>query len=391
MPHLRKRATNTVLANDPRAITVILPTYNEADNIVGLIGSIFAVAATSAYPFKVLIVDDNSPDGTAEIVRGLQKVNPDIELLMGKKEGLGRAYLRGFRYVIEHMETDVVVMMDADYSHDPNAIPRMVEKIDEGADYVIGSRYVADASIPGNWPILRILNSRIANFVATNFAGIDSQVRDISGGFKAINMRALRQIPLDKIVTRGYGFQMHLLYEFQKCGYKIVEVPTTFRERKLGSSKMSLNDILGFLKCAYGLNPNSPVRTLTRFLFVGIVGASVNLSVLFLLNQYTLLHDVWSSAIATETSIIFNFFLHTLFTFRGLELRRWGFRETLNKLVTYNIASAGTVALTVAVFSTLNLYMGVHYLTAQFLAIGVAFLLNYWMSSTVIWKKHATT
>jgi dolichol-phosphate mannosyltransferase len=380
-----------MLFNSSKKVTIILPTYNEAKNVVGLIGSIFAVAATGRHAFKVLIVDDNSPDGTAEVVRELQKSNPDIELLMGKKEGLGRAYLRGFRYVIEHMETDVVVMMDADYSHDPNAIPRMVEKVGEGADYVIGSRYVADASIPGNWPLLRILNSRVANFVATNVAGIDAQVRDISGGFKAINMEALKRIELDKIVTRGYGFQMHLLYEFQKCGYKIVEVPTTFRERKMGSSKMSLNDILGFLRCAYGLNPNSPVRTLTRFLFVGIAGAFVNLSALYLLSQYASAPGVWNSALATEISIIFNFFLHTLFTFREPELRQGGLGKTLNKLLTYNVASAGTAILTVTVFGLLNVYMGVHYLTAQFSAIGVAFLLNYWMSSKVIWKKHATT
>jgi dolichol-phosphate mannosyltransferase len=380
-----------MLFNSSKKVTIILPTYNEAKNVVGLIGSIFAVAATGGHAFKVLIVDDNSPDGTAEVVRELQKSNPDIELLMGKKEGLGRAYLRGFRYVIDHMETDVVVMMDADYSHDPNAIPRMVEKVGEGADYVIGSRYVADASIPGNWPLLRILNSRVANFVATNVAGIDAQVRDISGGFKAIKMEALKCIELDKIVTRGYGFQMHLLYEFQKCGYKIVEVPTTFRERKMGNSKMSLNDILGFLRCAYGLNPNSPVRTLTRFLSVGIAGAFVNLIALYLLSQYAPAPSVWNSALATEVSIVFNFFMHTLFTFRETELRQRGFGKTLHKLLTYNVASAGTAVLTVAVFSLLNVYMGVYYLTAQLSAIGIAFLLNYWMSSKVIWKKHATT
>lgn len=374
-----------------KTVTVVLPTYNEADNIVGLVRSILAVAAATTYDFKVLVVDDNSPDGTAEVVRGLQRANPNIELLMGKKEGLGRAYLRGFRHVIAHMETDAVVMMDADYSHDPNALPRMLKKVEEGVDYVIGSRYVADASIPGNWPVLRILNSRVANFVATRFAGIDSRVRDISGGFKAISMQALKQIDIDKISTRGYGFQMHLLYEFQANGYEVAEVPTTFRERKLGSSKMSLADILGFLRCAYGLNPHSPVRTLTRFLQVGIAGAFINLAVLFVLTRLLPTHTVWNSAAATELSIVFNFFLHSLFTFQNLRSGVWSFRTTLRRLFAYNVASAGTAVLTTAVFGALHLLFGVHYLSAQVVAIGAAFLLNYWLSSAVIWKKHATT
>lgn len=380
-----------------KKVNIILPTYNESANIARLIERLFMVEKqeNSNYQFDILVVDDNSPDGTGDIVTQIKNTNSRVHLIKGVKAGLGKAYVRGFKYSLKHLKPDVVVMMDADFSHNPDSLPKMLRAINKGGDYVIGSRYTSGGSIPGDWPLLRILNSRAANFVAHKVGGVDAKIKDSTGGFKAIKASALRSIKFAKFNTNGYAFQMRLLNEFAKMKFKIIEVPIVFSDRQFGYSKLRLADIIEFFKCAYGLNPDSPFKQLLRFAGVGISGIFVNLMVLFLLKNYTDIGLIASSAAAIEVSIITNFLLHSFFTFKNdrefsLATKNEEFKETdlwHLKFIKFNIAVLGIAGLTLANFALLNQVFGIYYLLAQSLAIGISFFVNYWFSKKYVWSQ----
>ncbi len=378
-------------------ITVILPTYNEAGNIRSMLHALFARMASNHLDANVLVVDDTSPDGTGKIVEQEMLSQGRLHLLSGNKEGLGKAYMRGFEYALHTFSPDIIVMMDSDFSHDPSSIPALVAEIDKGADYVIGSRYTPGGAIPGDWPLKRIINSRIANFVAKTVGGIDPEVKDISGGFKAIRASKLEDVDWEGIETSGYAFQMHLLHTFMANDAVIKEVPITFVDRRMGQSKLRLGDILEFISVAYGLNPQSPLRQLMRFMAVGASGIIVNLGVLALLVNHTPLPIIVASAIAIEISILTNFLLHNRFTFQEVIEAEEGSvasrvrrsqtsRDFVGKLITFNVTSLGTAAMSLVIFALLHGLVGMYYLAAQFIGIISAFTLNYQISSRVIWK-----
>lgn len=379
-------------------ILVILPTYNEAGNILRMLDTLFAGLKEHGLNADVLVVDDSSPDGTGNIVKEKMATRKELHLLSGKKKGLGKAYMRGFDYALGKIKPDIIVMMDSDFSHDPKAIPSLVAEIDNGADYVIGSRYTEGGAIPGDWPLRRIVNSRVANFVAKSVGGIHPDVKDVSGGFKAIRASKLECVDWQSIRTNGYAFQMHLLYTFMKDGAVVREVPITFGDRRAGSSKLRSGDIFEFIRVAYGLNPQSPVRQLTRFLAVGGSGIIVNLGVLALLANTTKISLFIASSIAIEISILTNFLLHNSFTFQDTIEAKAGTvashvmlsqssRDFLRKLVKFNVASLGTATLSLSIFAIFHGFFGVYYLLAQLVGIVAAFFLNYQISSRVIWKQ----
>ena len=231
-------------------IVVVLPTYNERENIGRLIPELFKQAANFRnHQLEILVVDDNSPDGTGEEVKKLielQSNKDKIHLLAGKKQGLGAAYIRGFKYALDKLKADVVVEMDADFSHRPDQLPLLVREIDKGADFVIGSRYVRGGKLPKNWNFFRKANSRWGNRFARYLAGIDG-VRDCTSGFRAIKKEVLEKIDLDKLKVRGYSFQMNLLYKAFILGAKIKEVPIDFQERGWGHTKLGPADIAEFI------------------------------------------------------------------------------------------------------------------------------------------------
>ncbi len=210
---------------------VIIPTYNEKENIKGIIEAVLKVTPKS----HILIVDDNSPDGTGEIVKGLMKQDERIHLLQReKKMGLGTAYVAGFKYAIEK-NYDCVVQMDADFSHNPNDIPRLFKEIGE-YDLVIGSRYKDGISVV-NWPLSRLFLSYFANVYARVITGVP--IRDLTGGFKCIKVDVLKAIDLDSVKADGYGFQIEINFLAYINGFKIKEVPIIFIDRRAGYSKMS--------------------------------------------------------------------------------------------------------------------------------------------------------
>jgi dolichol-phosphate mannosyltransferase len=219
-------------------IWIIVPTYNERENV----GPITDAILGSVPEAHVLIVDDGSPDGTGELADEMAAKNPAIAVLhRTQKQGLGKAYVAAFKYLLTQ-DADVIVQMDADFSHPVRFLPALLEPLTSGrADLVLGSRYVKGGHIP-RWNIIRRFVSRGGSL----FAGIVLLMpyRDLTGGFKAWRCTALQQIDLDKLHAGGYAFQIETTFQARLAGARIAEVPITFEERRLGTSKMSMNIFL---------------------------------------------------------------------------------------------------------------------------------------------------
>lgn len=216
-----------------KKVLVIIPTYNESENILNLIPEVLKYS-DSNYLWNVLVVDDNSPDGTASMVENLK--DPNVHLIKReKKMGLGTAYVRGFRFAIEK-SFDFVFEMDADFSHDPKYLPEFVKLIEEGNDLVVGSRYINGISVV-NWPIGRLFLSYYANIYTRIVTGL--KVKDTTAGFMCYRVSSLSQIDLDKVKSNGYSFQIEMKFKLYKKGFKIAETPILFIDRRAGSSKMS--------------------------------------------------------------------------------------------------------------------------------------------------------
>ena len=217
---------------------IIIPTYNECENIEAMVAKVFSLAGD----YSLLVVDDGSPDGTAEIVRGLMQSYPE-RLFMIEREGklgLGTAYIAGFRWALER-GYEAIYEMDCDFSHDPDDLLRLTAELEAGADVAIGSRYVSGVNVV-NWPMRRLLLS----FFASRYVKCVTRmpVRDATAGFVGYRAEVLRTIDLNGVRMHGYGFQIEMKYTAWKLGFKIKEVSIIFRDRTAGTSKMS-GSILG--------------------------------------------------------------------------------------------------------------------------------------------------
>jgi dolichol-phosphate mannosyltransferase len=214
---------------------VCLPTYNELENLERM------VDALADKGVSVLVVDDNSPDGTGELADRLAARNGHVEVLhRPRKEGLGPAYLAGFERALADPEVELVLEMDADFSHDPADVPRLVAAA-AGADLVLGSRYVDGGSI-GSWGAVRRFVSAGGSWYARVLLGVP--VQDLTGGFKCFHRRVLETLDLGAIDSRGYAFQIETTYRALRAGFRVVEVPITFVDREHGGSKMSRSIVL---------------------------------------------------------------------------------------------------------------------------------------------------
>ena len=213
---------------------VIIPTYNERENIENIIRAVFALEKV----FHILIIEDGSPDGTANIVKTLQQEFPERLFMIERKGklGLGTAYIVGFKWSLEH-NYEYIFEMDADFSHNPADLPRLYKACaEEGADVSIGSRYVSGVNVV-NWPMGRVLMSYFASKYLRLITGLP--IHDTTAGFKCYRREVLQTIDLDGIRFKGYAFQIEMKFTAYKCGFKIVEVPVIFINRELGTSKMN--------------------------------------------------------------------------------------------------------------------------------------------------------
>ncbi len=219
----------------PESVTVVLPTYNESENLADI------AAAITAHGYKLLVVDDASPDGTGPLADQLAASNPRMSVLhRDRKEGLGPAYAAGFNEALD-AGADVLIEMDADFSHDPADLPKLVEAVGGGADLAIGSRYVPGGDTEG-WPAIRRWVSKLGNLYAKTMLGVPAN--DITAGFRAFRASSLRRLPYESAQASGYGFQVEMAWRAHEEGMTITEVPIVFRDRERGTSKMGLSIVI---------------------------------------------------------------------------------------------------------------------------------------------------
>jgi dolichol-phosphate mannosyltransferase len=212
---------------------VCLPTYNERENLERMVRALGEVLSAGG---SVLVIDDNSPDGTGALADELAAELPFVDVLhRPRKDGLGPAYIAGFRAALAS-GADLVLELDCDFSHSPQDVPRLIAAA-EAADLVLGSRYVQGGGVEGDWGVARRLVSRGGSLYASLLLGV--RVRDLTGGFKCFHRRVLETIDLDRVGSRGYAFQIELTYRAVRAGFEIVEVPIRFVDREAGHSKMS--------------------------------------------------------------------------------------------------------------------------------------------------------
>jgi len=212
-------------------ILIIIPTYNELENLPKLLPEVFSKNEA----IDVLIVDDNSPDGTDTFIENEMKTNNHLHLIKrSSKQGLGTAYITGFKYALQH-DYQIIFEMDADFSHDPNEIPRFLDEI-QNSDVVLGSRYITGVNVI-NWPMRRLLLSWFANLYTRVITGMP--VHDATGGYKCFRSEVLQAIDLDQVKSNGYAFQIEMNFKAWKKGFRLIEIPIIFVDRVKGKSKMS--------------------------------------------------------------------------------------------------------------------------------------------------------
>lgn len=356
-------------------IVLVIPTFNERGNIGRLIDELEQILSSINHDFQILVVDDGSPDGTADVVRDRQGKWSNVRLLEGRKYGLGAAYIRGMTYAMDHLHADVVFEMDADFSHNPSDVPRLLDVLERGADFVIGSRYVPGGSTPREWALHRRVSSRLGNVVARYLAGIPA-VRDCTAGFRVIRANVLRRIDLQRFDVQGYAFQIALLHAAVMAGSKVVELPVDFRERTVGESKLGMRDIIEFFRSALWIRFQSS-QVFIKFCVTGATGVGVNLGIFSALlsvgvNKYL------ASPVAIECSIVSNFLLNNYWTFRHRRLRG----PVPARGLRFNVVSILSLAISYFVFVGLSrAYPAAPPQIDQLIGVIPATLVNYFLNA----------
>lgn len=318
---------------DPR-VWVCVPTYNESENVRPFVGRVLRAFEEAGIDGVVLVIDDASPDGTGRIAGELAAADARVRVLhRARKEGIGPAYRDGFRVALAG-GADLVVEMDCDFSHDPAALPSLVAAA-AGADLVLGSRYVRGGRIE-RWGPLRRAISRGGCLYAQAVLGVP--VRDLTGGFKCFRRRVLETLPLDEVTSAGYGFQVEMTYRALIAGFRVVEVPITFTERSVGTSKMSGGIVAEaalkvprlrrlrrgapgagrglFAVPRLGEKTRDDWMQAVRFCVVGVSGYAVNLAVFAALFDLAGVHHLAAAVAAFAVAVTNNFLLNKYWTFR---------------------------------------------------------------------------
>ncbi len=370
-----------------RKALIVIPTYNEKGNIKSLIEEVFSVTKNlEIWSIEILIVDSHSPDGTAKIIKEIQKKYKEkIHLLETEKEGLGKAYFKGFEYALEKIKPYVIFEMDADWSHLPKYIPEFLKKIEEGADFVIGSRYTKGGSIPKNWGLDRKFFSILGNQVI-RWGFMKPKITDWTSGYRAIKSWIIKDNLPSMKNRSGYVFQVAMLDKAIKKGAVIKQVPIHFKNRKEGESKIN--------SLKYSIQTFSYVLThssFIKFVIVGFIGFIIDFSISFLLiekanfpkNKYWL-----ANTISGEIAIVSNFILNNFWSFSHKKIDNNLFTY-LTKFLKFNLISAGSViiqSLGVQIFTNI---IGPQYWIAYKIGIIMFVIIpySYVLYNKFIWKK----
>ena len=364
-----------------RAI-VVLPTYNESGNIQSLVESIFTNAETiKGWDIGVLVVDSTSPDGTADIIRAIQKNNPNIFLLVTGKNGLGKAYLDGFDYAIRKLQADVVFEMDADLSHDPKDMGKFLSAIEKGADMVIGTRYSKGGSIPANWGLHRKILSISANLIV-RLGFMNLKQTEWTNGYRAIKKWVVQKLTPEMSNYTGYVFQVAFLDKAFKNGARVSEVPVHFVDRAEGVSKISAPQYV-FQTLLYVFTHSSFIK----FVIVGLTGAVIDFGLAFILKTNGLV-ILLANALSAETAIISNYLMNNYWSFSHNRVQG-GLPAQLFNLLKFNLVSLGNIVIQLVGINIGIMIAGERYwMLYKFLTIGfVVIPYSYILYNKIIWKK----
>lgn len=362
-------------------IVVVIPTYNEKQNIAVTIDGLESIVPNIGreHQLEILVIDDNSPDGTAEAVKEKGRQFGNVRLLPNQeKQGLGAAYAKAFKYAMAKLGAEAVFEYDADGSHQPQYLPGMIKELDKGADVVVGSRYVPGGSMPDNWGWNRKLISYFGNFIARSVLWT-WQYRDMTSGFRVTKTDWLKQVDLDNLLSRQFAYKIHLYYALHRLGAKIVEFPIDFIDRSKGKSKFPRNNIIDSLRVVFTLRWRQNEK-LFKVLLVGGLGSAVQLIAynLFRLGMNLAL----AQNLSIETAIVSNFIFNNIWTFKE---KSWSFF----RFVKFNLSSLGSL-----VIQNIVLLGGVWLLGQSIkienilVAIGIILgaIWNYLMYTRVVWK-----
>ena len=368
-------------------IVVILPTYNERENIIHLLVELEELKTDiKKHTISFLVVDDTSPDGTKDVVVTYQKKHPDVKCISGKKEGLGKALLRGMTYAVDTMHADVIIQMDADLSHDPKKFPLFIKAIDDGADFAVGSRYIKGGSIPDNWGIHRKLFSVVGNAIVRFGLGFP-KVHDWTGGYRAFKKEFFEKSKEEMKAYSGYVFQIAFLHKSIKRGATITEIPFHFTDRLYGKSKIAPFEYIKNVLLYVFQSRLHDLRkgTFGKFAVVGGIGFVINTVVLVGLKQFGI-HPALGSAIGAECAIISNFILNNSWTFGERKITG---KRMIGKFIQFNTTSLGALIIqSGTVYVGTRLFGVAWYFLFYMGGVGLGLIWNYIMYSRVIWKKH---
>lgn len=368
-------------------VTVIIPTYNERDNITALLSALDTVTASIyKHKFSFLVVDDNSPDGTIAKVKQYQATHKNVYLLTGIKQGLGKALLRGMTYATTALDAEVIVQIDADLSHDPNALPAFFDAFDRGTDFVVGSRYIPGGSIPDNWAIHRKIYSVIGNAIVRFGLGY-LMVHDWTGGYRVFKKKFFEMAKNDLAKYQGYVFQIAFLHASIANGAHIAEVPIHFTDRRYGHSKIApsqyIRDVLLYILTQRIVQLKN--SSFIKFCVVGTVGFIINTIILELYVWWGL-HPTVGSIAGAELAIVSNFVLNNAWTFQSQKIT--GMMNLGKKFIKFNGTSLGAIAIQAGTVSAGTFFFGVaSYRGFYGIGVSIGLFWNYLMYSHVIWKK----
>ncbi len=378
-------------------IIIVIPTYNERQSTEKMIEALavelpkiskLKSGDNKNHKVEVLYVDDTSPDKTYELILSKAKNYKWIHLLLNKeKKGLGVAYAKGFKYAMEKMGADYVMEFDGDFQHRPDEIKRLVDKIDEGYEYIIGSRYVKGGSIPQEWSFKRKFLSVVGNWVA-RIGLLMPAVHDLTTGFKLTKVKGvLDKIDLDHLYSNTFAYKIQIAGQAIQGGAKWVEVPITFMARRTGESKIIKNEMFESLRVIFLVQIHNPkILKLLKFGTVGFAGFIVNFIFLRLFRNFGF-PEILAWLFSTELAIVNNFVFNNIWTFRESKIS--GLNKTVVKFLQFNLTSAGALIIQ-SIFGPLGVKLvGVQYdaLVLAFVVIFMVLPYNFLMYNLVIWKK----
>lgn len=380
-------------------VIIVIPTYNEKENIARTLDvSLTEFAQIEGADVQILVVDGNSPDGTAEIVKPYTESHEKIHLLCKEKGGLGADYIAGMKYAMHKLSADFVGEMDADLQHNPADVRRLVEVLLQGADVAVGTRYVPGGAIPAEWGIFRKFLSFFGNLYARVMTGLTGY-HDLSSGFRITRVKGfLDKVDLDALFSKRFAYKFDLMYRLHHLGAKIVEVPISFAPRDLGKSKQQLTDINkndwldSYLVVSLVFLERIGLKQYLRFFkvaMIGIFGGLVQFVAYTLIRLLLTFSPQVATALSSELAIISNFYLNHHWAFKD----RQGNGPLLTKFLSFNLFSIGSPIIQVLIVHWGVTSFGeglIREWLYLFVGLWLGLIWNYFSYSKLIWRNKSS-